>query len=53
MRYLTDPRAFSVLIIALFVLAALRWAFAGNWPQVIYWASGAALNCAVLAMGGE
>ena len=50
MNYLLDPALFSRVIIALFVLAAIRWAFAGNWPQVVYWLSGAALNVAVLMM---
>lgn len=50
MQLLTDPRAFSILIIVLFVLAAIRWACAGNWPQAVYWAAGAVLNIAVLEM---
>ncbi|MGI4938058.1 MAG: hypothetical protein ACRYF5_15165 [Janthinobacterium lividum] len=48
--YLTDPRAFSILIIVLFFLAAIRWAFAGNWPQTAYWLAAGVLNIAVLAM---
>lgn len=53
LHWLADPRAFSLLIIVLFVLAAIRWACAGNWPQAVYWASGAVLNVAVLSMGGK
>jgi hypothetical protein len=44
MTWLLDPRAFNVLIILLFIAAAIRWAFAGNWPQAGYWASAAVLN---------
>lgn len=44
MIWLTDPRAMNVLIIGLFVLAAIRWGFAGNWAQAGYWASAALLN---------
>lgn len=53
LTWLTDPRFFSLLIIALFILAAIRWACAGNWPQAVYWISGAVLNCAVLTMGAK
>jgi hypothetical protein len=44
MNWILDPRAFNVLIILLFIAAAIRWAFAGNWPQAGYWASAAVLN---------
>lgn len=44
MNYVYDPRFFNVLIIVLFVAAAVRWAFAGNWPQAGYWISAALLN---------
>lgn len=44
MTWLMDPRAFNVLIIVLFLAAAVRWGFAGNWPQAGYWASAALLN---------
>lgn len=44
MSFLSDPRAMNVLIIVLFVVAGIRWAFAGNWPQSGYWLSAALLN---------
>lgn len=44
MSWLLDPCAMNVLIIVLFVLAAIRWGFAGNWAQAGYWASAALLN---------
>lgn len=53
MNWLQDPRVFSVLIILMFIAASIRWAFASNWPQATYWAAGAVLNIAVLAMAGK
>lgn len=50
MSCLLDPRAFNVLIIILFLAAAVRWAYAGNWPQSGYWASAAVLNIFVTTM---
>lgn len=47
---LSDPRLFNLLIIALFIGAAIRWAFAGNWAQAGYWLSAAVLNVFVTAM---
>jgi hypothetical protein len=44
MTYLSDPRAINVLIIILFIVAAIRWTCAGNVPQAGYWASAALLN---------
>lgn len=50
MNVLLDPKIFNYLIIAMFAAAAIRWAFAGNWPQSGYWASAAVLNIFVTAM---
>lgn len=44
MTWLTDPKLFNYIILVLFALAAIRWAFAGNIPQAGYWASAFALN---------
>lgn len=44
MKYLVDPRFFNVLIIVLFVAAAVRWAVEGKWSQAGYWLSAAVLN---------
>jgi hypothetical protein len=50
MRWWADPRAFNVVIIVMFLAAALRWAIARNWPQAAYWIAAAALNVAVTFM---
>ena len=53
MTWLFHPALFNWIIIGMFIAAAIRWACASNWPQVVYWISGAALNVAVLFMGGK
>lgn len=47
MKSLSDPHLFNYLILAMFVLAALRWTWAGNWGQALYWYSSATLTVAV------
>lgn len=47
MTWLLDPRLFNILIIVMFIAAAIRWGFVGNWPQSIYWIAAAVLNVAV------
>jgi hypothetical protein len=47
MSILRDPRFFNFVIIGLFLCSAIRWAFARDWPNAIYWAAGAVINCAV------
>ena len=44
---LSDPRIFNYLAIALFALAALRWACEGRWVDAAYWGCGALLNAIV------
>ncbi|MES2877537.1 MAG: hypothetical protein V4713_03875 [Pseudomonadota bacterium] len=50
MNWLADPRAFSVIILILFALATIRYAFAGDWAQVIYNGCAFGLNVAVTFM---
>lgn len=50
MNLLLDPRAFSVAIIIMFGLATIRYAIAGDWPQVVYNFSAVTLNVAVTFM---
>lgn len=50
MKYLLHPAFFNYLILALFALAAIRWAFAGDWKQSLYWGAALFLNIAVTAM---
>ena len=50
---ISDPRIFNFAIIALFFMTSIRWAFSGNWSQVIYWIAAAALNLATLPGTGK
>jgi hypothetical protein len=47
-NFFSDPRIFNFMIIAMFLIAAIRWAFAGNWSQTAYWCAAAVLNIATL-----
>lgn len=44
---LTDPRIFSYVIMALYVLNAARWAVHGSWADVAYWCSACAITATV------
>jgi len=44
---LLDPRAFNFLIMGLYALNALRWAFNGSWADVSYWLSAFAITATV------
>jgi hypothetical protein len=46
-KILTDPRVFSVCIVVLFALATMRYAFARDLKQTLYWGGGFILNFAV------
>lgn len=47
MSALLDPRAFNYLIMALYLLNAVRWAFAGSKADVCYWLSAFAITATV------
>lgn len=44
---LLDPRVFNYVILVLYVLNAVRWAFARSWADVCYWLSAAAITSTV------
>lgn len=50
MSWLADPRIFSFAVLALFGLATVRFAVAGDWPQAGYNFGAVVINVAVLAM---
>ena len=50
MAWLTDPRIFSIIILALFALATIRYALTGDWAQVLYNGCAFGLNVAVTFM---
>ena len=47
MTWLTDPRAFNFLIMALYALNAGRWAIHGSWADCCYWLSALAITATV------
>ena len=50
LKLASDPRAFNVVILILFAITAIRWAFAKQWGQCVYWSSAFVLNFAVTFM---
>jgi len=43
----TDPKAFNYLIMALYLINAVRWCFAGSVADVCYWLSALAITATV------
>jgi hypothetical protein len=37
MKLLLDPRIFSFVIMALYLMNMVRWAFEKKWADVVYW----------------
>lgn len=47
MKALLDPKFFNYLILTLYGLNAVRWAFAGKIADVCYWLSAFAITATV------
>lgn len=47
MSFVLDPKIFNYVILTLYALNAIRWAFAGNWTDVSYWLSAFAITATV------
>lgn len=47
MIWLTDPKLFNYVIMSLYGLNALRWAYAGKIADVCYWLSALAITATV------
>ena len=47
MKFLSDPRLFNFVLLALYILNMCRWALAKNGPQSVYWLGAALLNGAI------
>ena len=47
MRFLFDPKLFNYVIMVLYGLNAIRWAFAGKVADVCYWLSALAITATV------
>ena len=46
-NFITDPKVFNYIIMALYLLNALRWFYAGNYSDVCYWLSAFAITATV------
>jgi hypothetical protein len=44
---LSDPRLFNYIIISLYAINTVRWAFAGSWGDTLYWAAALQITAAV------
>ena len=42
-----DPKIFNYIILTLFLLASIRWAFAESWADCLYWFAAFQLNAAI------
>ena len=42
--FITSTKFFPAVLMTLYVGAAIRCAFAGQWPQVLYWVSACSIN---------
>ena len=45
--WLVDPRLFNFLIMGLYALNVVRWAWAGNWADALYWLSALGITATV------
>ena len=42
-----DPKTFNIIIMSLYVVNSLWWAYHRNWPQCLYWAAAFQITFAV------
>lgn len=47
MTWLADPRLFNFVIMALYALNALRWAYERKWADTCYWLSALGITLTV------
>ncbi len=47
MRVLGDPKLFNYLILLLYSLSMLRWAYARSWWDTAYWAGAVILQIVI------
>lgn len=47
MSLFKDPRVFNYLIMSLYILNGVRWAYEGKWGDVAYWLSACAITASV------
>jgi len=46
-KFLSDPRIFNFIIMALYAINATRWAVAGKFPDMFYWLSALSITATV------
>jgi hypothetical protein len=52
-KFIEDPRLFSFIILGLYTCNVLRWVFARNLGQAVYWAAAFMITFSVtFLMGG-
>lgn len=47
LKSLLEPRIFNFVIMALYLINALRWAVSAKWPDMFYWLSALAITATV------
>lgn len=47
MSWFLDPRLFNFIIMALYALSAVWWAFHSKWADMCYWLSALAITATV------
>lgn len=47
MKLILDPACFNYLIMILYILNAVRWAWEGKWADMSYWLSAFAITATV------
>lgn len=47
LSFLLSPKVFNYLILSLYLLNSVRWAFAGSWGDCLYWAAAFQITAAV------
>lgn len=47
MSFFADPKVFNYVIMIMYILNALRWAYESKWADVCYWLSALAITATV------
>lgn len=50
MNWLFEPKITNYLLLALYFLGTIRWAFEQNWAQTVYWLGAFILTISVTFM---
>ena len=47
LQFFFDPAVFNKVILVLYLINSIRWAFAGSWGDCLYWAAAFQITFAV------